>query len=77
VIGLILIVLLILVPVITMAALLRVAANRRWEARAEEVRIDREVRRAEHQLHNLATRAFAAMLDSARSSHGNTDRSSQ
>ena len=76
-IGLILIVLLILVLLATLVVVLRMTANRRWEARAEEVRIDREVRRAEHQLHNLATQAFAAMLDSARSSQGNTDGSSR
>jgi hypothetical protein len=77
VIGLTLIVLLILVLLVTLTALLRVAANRRWEARAEAVRIDREVRRAEHQLHNLAIQAFAAMLDSARSSQGTSERSSR
>lgn len=66
-IGLILVGLPVLVLVIGFAVALRVAANRRWKARAEEVRIDREIRVAERHLHNLATQAFGAMLSAARS----------
>jgi uncharacterized membrane protein YciS (DUF1049 family) len=67
VIGLILVGLLALALVASLALAVVVVANEHWESRAEETRIDREVRRAEHQLHVLATQAFGAMLDVARS----------
>jgi hypothetical protein len=41
-------------------------AHRVWEERAEEARIEREVRRAERRLHTMASNAFGAMLDIAR-----------
>jgi len=66
VIGLILLGLLALALVASLALAVLVVARQRWESRAEETRIDREVRRAEHQLHDVATRAFGAMLDVAR-----------
>lgn len=41
-------------------------ANQRWESAAERGGTDREVRVAEHRLHNLAGHAFRSMLDEAR-----------
>lgn len=40
--------------------------HRMWEERAEEARIEREIRRAERRLHTMASNAFSAMLDTAR-----------
>jgi hypothetical protein len=61
------------VPLIIAAAgvvvLVRTGLARRWEARAERARIDREVRKAERRLHNLASDAFGSMLATARRSH--------
>ena len=49
--------------------------HRVWEERAEEARIEREIRRAERRLHSMASNAFGAMLDTARSQRrdGSTD----
>jgi hypothetical protein len=43
-----------------------VAADERWQARAEEAHLDREVCRAEHRLHRVASNAFGSMLEAAR-----------
>lgn len=53
------------------AMTVRIAQVRRWQRRREAVRIEREVARAEYQLHRLAGDAFSAMLDAARSSRPN------
>ncbi len=58
--------LLLLLLVITLAIGLWVAASERWQARAERAHLDREVRRAEHRLHHLASNAFGSMLEAAR-----------
>jgi hypothetical protein len=39
---------------------------KRWEQRVEETRIEREIRRAEKRLHDMASNAFGAMLNTAR-----------
>ena len=45
--------------------------HRVWEQRAEEARIEREIRRAERRLHTMASNAFSAMLDTARGQRHN------
>lgn len=65
-IGIIIASLLLLLLLASVANVIWAAANQRWEARAERARVDTEVRRAERQLHGLASRAFASMLDVAR-----------
>lgn len=74
-IGVTLVGLLLLVLLLSVDFALRATAIRHWEARESQVRINREVRRAEHQLHDLAVQAFAAMLDAARSNAENSKRS--
>ena len=44
--------------------------HRFWEERAEQARIEGEVRRAERRLHALASNAFSSMLDTARQRRG-------
>jgi len=77
VIGMILVGLLALTLVASLVLAVLAVANERWESRAEETRIDREVRRAEQQLHVLATQAFGTMLDVARSNPRNMDGNGQ
>jgi hypothetical protein len=66
VIGLVLLGLLVLVLVVTLAIAFWVAVSQRWQVRAERSRMDLEVRRAERQLHDLASQAFASMIDNFR-----------
>ena len=49
-----------------LVVLIRRAVDRRWAVRAERARVDMEVRRAERQLHGLASRAFSSMLEATR-----------
>lgn len=65
-IELILIGALLLVLAVNLVIELWLAANQRWEARAEEARLDREVRLAERRLHNIASQAFGSMLEADR-----------
>lgn len=50
--------------------------HKAWEERAEEARIEQEIRRAERRLHTMASNAFSAMLDTTRGqrSDGSSDR---
>jgi hypothetical protein len=64
--GLVLVGLLVLVLVVTSAIAVWVAIGHRCQTRTERSRIDLEVRRAERQLHDLASQAFAAMIDNFR-----------
>lgn len=47
-----------------------VAATRRWQARVDAARVQREIRFAERKLHNLTSQAFLSMMETARK--GNT-----
>jgi uncharacterized membrane protein YciS (DUF1049 family) len=72
VIALIIFGLLLLVLVVTLPIGMWVAARERWQQRVERAYVDRQVRRAERQLHGMATQAMSNMLGVARSrqSHG-------
>ena len=43
----------------------RMADEERWEQRAEEARIDHDVRRAERRLRNLTSQAFLSLMEAA------------
>jgi len=58
--------LLVLALATAVALFVWVRAGRYRDSRAEAVRRGGEVRRAEHQLYNLAGSAFMAMLDATR-----------
>jgi hypothetical protein len=57
---------LILIGLVAVCAVALVALDERWQTRVEQERIGREVRRAEHQIHNVAGSAFAQMMEVAR-----------
>jgi hypothetical protein len=67
VIGVIVVLILALLLVATLAIWLWMTVSQSyWQRRAEQARVDREVRRAERRLHNLASSAFSSMLTAAR-----------
>lgn len=48
-------------------------SDQRWQRRVERARVDRQVRRAERKLHNIASDTFMSMTRAARESSGRSD----
>jgi hypothetical protein len=61
--------------VVAVLATVFIEGRQAWHDRAERAHLDYEVRRAERQLHGMASRAFESMLDAARRSGGPGSRS--
>ena len=51
----------------------RQLTDRSWQRRAERARADREIRRAERKLHDIASNTFTSMMSAARSWSGNRE----
>lgn len=69
-IGLFVVAVLLIYFVLVAAAAIWLVADEVAERRAEKARIDRDVRKAERSLHDLASNAFGSMLDAARGNSG-------